>query len=326
MNRKSLHANIATFVACAYPTFAQAAAPAYPERPVRLVLGFAPGGTSDAIARILAPKLHEALGRPWVIDNRGGAAGNIGTEIVARAAPDGHTILLALSSQITVNPLLYKLPVSVEKDLRPVNMFAASQYMLVAHASLKTNSLKEFVEYAKAQKGTLNYASAGAGSPHHLAAELFKLRSGINMTHVPYKGGGPAAAAILGNEVQVLFGSLASLHPHVKTGRIRALGMSGTTRSAQAPEVPTIAESGYPGFDVTSWFGFFVPTGTPAPVVKTIFDTTTRTLALPDVRTPIERVGLEIVTQDARQLAAHIKTETGVWADLLKRVNIGKVD
>lgn len=326
MNRKSLHAIIVTFVACAYPAFAHAAAPVYPERPVRLVLGFAPGGTSDAIARILAPKLHEALGKPWVVDNRGGASGNIATEIVARATPDGHTILLALSSFITVNPLIFKLPVNVDKDLQPVTMLAASQYMLVAHASLKTSTLKEFIEHAKAQKGALNYASAGAGSPHHLAAELLKLRAGISMTHVPYKGGGPAAAAILGNEVQVLFGSLASLHPHVKTGRIRALGMSGLTRSPQAPEVPTVAESGFPGFDVTSWFGLFMPAGAPAPIVKTVHDTTTRLLAMPDVRTPIERVGLDIMNLDGKHLAAQIKTETATWSDLLKRVNIGKID
>ncbi len=322
-------AALIALAACAWAPLAQAAAPAqvnFPERPIRLVLGFAPGGTSDTIARIIVPKFHEMLGKPWVIDNRGGAAGNIGAEIVARATPDGHTILFALGSQITVNPLIYKLAFSVEKDLQPVNRFTDSQYMLVTHATLKLGTLKEFVEYAKAQKGALNYASAGAGSPHHLAAELFKLRAGIGMTHVPYKGGGPASAAILGNEVHALFGSLASLHPHVKSGRIKALGMTGLKRSTQAPEVPTIAESGYPGFDVTSWLGFFVPAGTPRHITKIIFDTTARTLAIPEIRTPVERAGVEIVNMDADQLAAHIRAETRVWAELLKRVNLGKVD
>lgn len=299
-----------------------AASPGYAERPVRLVLGFAPGGTSDALARVLTPKLNDALGRPWIVDNRAGASGNLSTEIVARANPDGHTVLLALSSQITASPLLYKLPFDVEKDLRAVILIASSQYMLVTHPSVKANTVKEFVEAAKSQRGALNYASVGIGSPHHLAAELFKLRAGINMTHVPYKGGGPASAALLGNEVQVLFGSLASLLPHVKTGRIKALGMTGTARSTEAPDVPTIAESGFPGFEVTSWFGFLVPARTPERVVNTLYETTARILAMPDVRAAAGRVGLEVVAKDPRQFASHIKTETRTWADVIKRANI----
>lgn len=299
-----------------------ASAPAYPQRPVRLVLGFAPGGTSDALARTITPRLFEALGHPWVVDNRSGASGNLSTEIVAKANPDGHTVLLALSSQITTSPLLYKLPFNVGKDLRPVALLASSQYMLVVHPSVKANNIKEFVAVAKAQRGALNYASVGIGSPHHLGAELFKMRAGIGMTHVPYKGGGPASAAILANEVQVLFGSLASLHPHVKTGRIKALGMTGTSRSTEAPEVPTIAESGFAGFDVTSWFGFLVPAGTPDHTVNTIHATTAKILAMPDVREAAGRVGLEVVVKGSQELAAIIKTETAMWAELIRNANI----
>jgi tripartite-type tricarboxylate transporter receptor subunit TctC len=299
-----------------------AVSPGYPARPVRLVLGFAPGGTSDALARVLTPKLQDALGRPWVVDNRGGASGNVATEIVARASPDGHTVLLALSSQITTSPLLYKLSFDVQKDLRPVILIASSQYMLVTHPSVKATNIKEFIEVAKSQRGALNYASVGIGSPHHLAAELFKLRAGIDMTHVPYKGGGPASAAVLANEVQVLFGSLASLHPHVKAGRIRALGMTGTSRSTEAPEVPTIAESGFPGFDVTSWFGFLVPAHTPDAIVTTLYATTARIFAMPEVREAATRVGLEGVVEDPKQFAAHIRNETRVWADVIRKANI----
>lgn len=299
-----------------------AAASAYPERPVRLVLGFPPGGTSDTMARVITPRLHTALGQPWVIDNRGGAAGNIATEIVVRANPDGHTVLLALSSMITVSPTLYTLPFNVDKELRPVTLLASSQYMLVTHPSIKSSTVKQFIEVAKARQGKLNYASAGIGSPHHLAGELFKLRARVDMTHVPYKGGGPASAAVLGNEVQALFGSIASLIPHVKAKRINALAVTGPSRSASIPEIPTIAESGFPGFDVSSWQGFLVPAGTPQHIVNSIHETTAKILAMSDVREALGRIGLEIIAKDPKQFAAHIRTETRVWTELIKSANI----
>lgn len=305
-----------------FGTALAAAAPAYPERPVRLVLGFPPGGTSDALGRIIAPKLHEALGFPWVVDNRPGAAGNYAVGIVANATPDGHTVLLALSTALTVSPTLFKLPFSVEKDLQPVIVMTFAPYLFVTHASVKANSVKEFVDLAKAQPGKLDYASVGVGSPHHLAAELFMARAGINMVHVPYKGGGPASLAVLGNEVQALFGSLPSLLPHVKTGRIKALGVTGSARSAVAPEVPTIAESGFPGYKVTSWHGLLVPARTPERIVKTIYVATLKILEMPDVRQAIQRNGLEIETNDPKQFAARIKAEAAFWANVIKSANI----
>jgi tripartite-type tricarboxylate transporter receptor subunit TctC len=211
---------------------------AYPVRPIRLLVPFPPGGGADTLSRIVTPKLSAALGQQWVIDNRGGAAGNIATETVAKAAPDGYTLLLDFSTALTVNPSLYKLPFDVIKDLQPIALLAGAQYMLVVHPSVKADNIKEFIELVKANPGKLNYASAGVGSPLHLAAELFKYRGGLNIVHVPYKGGGPAAAAVLGGEAQVLFGSFASSYPHVKSGRLKGLAVTGLKRSPVAPEIP----------------------------------------------------------------------------------------
>lgn len=299
-----------------------AAVSGYPERPVRLVVGFAPGGTTDTLARIFTPRFNEALGRPWVVDNRSGASGNLATEIVARSNPDGHTVLLALSTSLTVSPTLYKLPVDVEREIQPVAMIAAAQYVLVVNASVKATSVKELIDLAKAQPAKLNYASAGVGSPHHLAAELFKSRAGVEMTHIAYKGGGPAAAAILGNEVQLAFGSQPSLLAHIRSGRVRALGTTGLSRSGELPDVPPIAEAGLPGFDVTSWYGFVVAAKTPEPIVRLLYETTLRILKQPDVSEAIRRQGLDVATKGPKELSAYVKTETAVWAKVIKAANI----
>ena len=299
-----------------------AAAPVYPERPVRLVIGFAPGGTADTFARILTPRLHEALGQPWVVDNRSGASGNIATEIVARSNPDGYTVLLVLSTSLTVSPTLYKLPINVDADLQPVILLANAQYVLVVHPSIKANTVNDLVGFAKAQPGKLSYGSAGIGSPHQLAAELMKTRAGINMVHVPYKGGGPASTALLSNEVQVLFGSLSSLLPYVKSGRLKALGVTGLSRSSVLPETPTIAESGLPDFEVTSWFGLLVAARTPGAIVRTLYDTSNSILKMPDVNVAIRRVGLEVSTKEPEQFKAYIKAETDVWAKVIKAAGI----
>ncbi len=232
---------------------AQGAEPSYPTRPVRLLVPFAPGGGADAISRIITPKFHDLLGQPWVVDNRGGAAGNLAAETVARAAPDGHTVFMGFATTLTVNPSLYKLPYSVEKDFQPVTLLATTQYILVIHSSVPANSLKELIALARQKPGSLNYSSGGIGTPLHLAAELFQKRAGVKMVHLAYKGGGPAAAALLAGEAQVLFGSVASSIQHVKSGRLKALATTGTKRSKVVPELPTMIESGFPGFDVGSW-------------------------------------------------------------------------
>lgn len=294
----------------------------YPTRPVRLLVPFAPGGGADTLSRIITPKLHDALGQPWVVDNRGGAAGNIAAETVARAAPDGHTVFMGFNTVLTVNPSLYKLPYSVEKDLQPVTLLATAQYILVLHPSVSANTLKEFIALARQKSGLFNYASAGVGSPLHLAAELFKKRAGINMVHLAYKGGGPAAAAVLAGEAQVLFASVASSLPQVKAGRLKALATTGAKRSRVAPELPTIAESGFQGFDVSSWYALLVPAGTSPAIVDRIRGAAMKAVELPDVQEAMSRQGLEVETSTPQQLAARIKSETAVWAGVIKEAGI----
>ena len=309
---------IAALIACT----ATAADEAYPVRPIRLLVPFPPGGGADTLGRIITPKLSSAMGQQWVIDNRGGAAGNLATEVVAHAVPDGYTLLLDFSTALTVNPSLYKLPFDVIKAFQPICMIASAQYMLVVHPSVKVDSIKDFIEYAKANPGKLNYASAGVGSPLHLAAELFKYRGKLNLVHVPYKGGGPAAAAVLGGETQVLFGSFASSYPHVKSGRLKGLAVTGLKRSSVAPEIPTIAESAFPGFDVTAWYGFSAPAKTSPAIIKRIYAETMKALQLPDVKEALSRQGLDESPMDPVQFAAQIKNETALWAKLIKDVGI----
>ncbi len=298
------------------------AADAYPTRPIRMLVPFAPGGGADTLARIITPRLHESMGQAWVVDNRTGAAGNLAAEIVARAAPDGYTTFLGFSTVLTVNPNLYKLPFSMERDLQPVMLMAASQYILVLHASVPATTLKEFIAVAKAKPGAYNYASAGVGSPLHLAAELFQKRAGISMAHISYKGGGPAAASVLGGETQVIFGSVAASMQHVKTGRLKALATTGLKRSKVAPELPTVAEQGFPGFDVTSWYGLLLPAKSPATLVERLRTETSRAIATPDVQQAMSRQGLEPETGTPQELAARIKSETAMWGQVIKEAGI----
>ena len=295
---------------------------AYPTRPIRLLVPFAPGGGSDTTARILSPRLHEAMGQAWVVDNRGGAGGNLAAEIVAKANPDGYTVFLGFNTVLTVNPTLYKLNFSMEKDLAPVTLLATAQNIMVLHQSVPANNLKEFIALAKQKPGGYNFSSGGMGTPLHLAAELFSKRAGIKMVHVAYKGGGPAAAALLGGEVQVLFGSIASSMPHVKTGRLKAFATTGARRSKVAPELPTMIELGFAGFDVGSWYAFLVPTNTPAAVVRRLRDEALRVIAMPEVQQALSRQGLEPETSTPQELAARIKSETATWAQVIKEAGI----
>lgn len=301
-----------------------AGAAEYPQRPVRLLVPFPPGGGSDTLARILAPRLTERMGQTWVVDNRGGAGGNMATEVVATAQPDGHTLLLGFNTALAVNPALYaKLPFDVLQDLQPITKLASAQYVLVVHPSVPAATIGEFIALAKAQPGKLNYSSAGVGSPLHLAAELFKIRAGVDLVHVPYKGGGPAAAALLGGEVQVLFGSVASTLPHVKAGKLKALAVTGAKRAAVAPQLPTIAESGFAGYEVTSWYSLLAPAKTPRAVVMRIYDEALRAVKLPDVQEAFGRQGLDVETSASPEaFAAEIRAETATWAKVIKTAGI----
>ncbi len=309
-------------VAACMSLSAAAADDNYPTRPVRLLVPFAPGGGADALSRIITPKMHDALGQAWVVDNRGGAAGNIAAETVAKAAPDGYTALMGFSTVLTVNPSLYKLPYSVTKDLQPVTLLATAQYILVIHPSVAATNLKDFIALAKQKPGSLNYASAGVGSPLHLAAELFKKRAGIDMAHLAYKGGGPAAVAVLAGEAQVLFASVASSIPQVKAGKLKALATTGTKRSKVVPDLPTIAESGFPGFDVSTWYALLVPARTSAAIVNKIRGAAIKAVALPDVQEAMSRQGLDVETSTPQELAARMSAETAMWAGVIKDAGI----
>jgi tripartite-type tricarboxylate transporter receptor subunit TctC len=297
----------------------QAAETTYPTRPIRLVVGFPPGGGLDTLARIIAPKLGDALGQNWVVDNRSGAGGNLGTELVARANPDGYTVLMALSSQLTVNPSLYKqLPFNVENDLQPVTMLVTAEHILIVHPGVQAKTLQEFVAVARQTPGALRFASAGVGSSLHMAAELLKKRAGIDMVHVPYKGAGPAVTAMLAGECQVLTGTVSSTIQFISAGRLRALASLGARRSNVMPDLPTVAESGYPGFEADAWYGLLVPSRTPGNVVERIRTEALNVLQHPDVQTAMAQQGLAPATSTPAELAARIKRETSTWAGVIR--------
>jgi tripartite-type tricarboxylate transporter receptor subunit TctC len=306
----------------AAPMHAAAGDATYPSRPIRMIVGFPPGGGVDAVARLLCPKLTDALNQNCIVDNRPGAGGNVSSELTARSTPDGHTALVVLSTQLTVNPALYKLSFDVRKDLQPVSLLNWAEHILVIHPSVPARTLKEFVDVAKQKPGALNYASAGIGSSLHMAAELLKKRAGIAMTHVAYKGAGPAVAALLASEVQVLTGTVVSTVAHIKTGRLRALAATGAERSRTLPELPTVAESGYPGFNADAWYALMVPAGTPAAIVERLRAEVHKALASSDVQTAMARQGLNPQPGSPAELANRIKLETAQWAGIIKDAGI----
>jgi tripartite-type tricarboxylate transporter receptor subunit TctC len=295
---------------------------AYPVRPVRVVVASAPGGGLDAVTRIIAPRLHESTGQPWIVDNRSGAGGNVGAEIVARATPDGYTALASTSTLLTVNPSLYKMSFSVEKDLQPITILASGEQVVVVHPSVAAKTIQDLVALAKQKPGALNYASAGTGTAIHLGAELLKLRAGIDITQVPYKGGGPAAAAVVSGEVQVLVGTVASAIPFIQSGRVRALATTGAKRSKLLPDLPTVAESGYPGFEAGLWFAMTMPRGTPKSVVDRVNSETAKVLQQREVESMMSRQGLDPEPSTPAELSARIRKETATWAAVIRKAGI----
>ncbi len=312
----------AVFLPTTAPAAAVKAEANYPTRPIRVVVATAPGGGLDAVTRILAPRLTDSMGQTWVVDNRSGAGGNLGAEIVARASPDGYTVLTSTSTLLTVNPSLYRMPFSVEKDLQPVTVLGAGEQAVVVHPGVAAKTLAEFIALAKQKPGALNYASAGQGTAIHLGAELLKLRTGIELTQVSYKGGGPAAVAVLGGEVQVMVGTVASTIAFIQAGRLRALASTGAKRSRLMPELPTVAESGYPGFEASLWFGMTLPGATPKAIAQRIHHETVKALRYADVQTAMARQGLEPDPGTPAELAARIRRETVTWADVIKKSGI----
>jgi tripartite-type tricarboxylate transporter receptor subunit TctC len=298
-------------------------ADAYPSRPIRFVVGFLPGGPSDTIARVVGAKLTEGLGQQVVIDNRAGAGGNLSAEIVADAQPDGHTILLGTGGPLVIAPVIgQKVGFDPDKDFAAVSKLGDSMSILAAHPSLPANSIKELIAAARAKPNDINYASSGVGTANHLAAELLSSMANIKLTHIPYKGSGAALPALIGGQVKLGFGPLLPAIPHVKAGRLKALGVSGLKRSAGAPDIPTIAEQGLPGYEVNSWYGVFVPSKTPRPVVARLNRELMRVLALPDVKERLSRDGVDPAGSTPEQLHAVVQAEKKLWAKVIKDANI----
>ena len=325
MNRRLFHvASCSVTVATALLlAVSHVIAQAYPQKPVRMLLPFPPGGGTDTLARIILPKLAEVVGQPIVIDYRPGAGGTIAAEIVAKSAPDGYTLFMSSSTVMTTAKSLYsKLALDPIKDFAPIIQLGTSQFILVVNPSVPAKTVSEFVALAKAKPGSLNYASAGIGSPIYLAAELFKSRAGINIVNVAYKGGAPAANSVLAGETQVIFGSIASSLQFVKTGRLRALAVTGLKRSMVAPELPTIAESGFPGFNVPAWSSFEAPAGTPRNIIARLHDDTVRVLRMPGVPELMNKIGYTPTETSPEQLAEIKRTESAMWAKVIKDANI----
>ena len=301
---------------------ASAGAQDYPNKPIRLIVPYPPGGGTDIVARILTEPLTSALGQPIIIDNKGGAAGNVGTDIAAKAPADGYNVLFTLSSH-TINPKLYpKLPFDVEKDFVPISLSAMIPQILVVHPSVPANNVRELIALAKAQPGKLNYASVGTGSPGHIAGELFKLKTGVDIVHVPYKGGGPAVTDTIGGQVQMLFVSMPAAWQHVKSGRLRAIAVTSAKRSVAAPDVPTIMESGVPDFVVDSWYGALAPAKTPAAAVARLQAAFAQALQNPQVREKLLLQGAEAADVTPSEFDRIIRDELAKWDFVIRAANI----
>jgi tripartite-type tricarboxylate transporter receptor subunit TctC len=296
---------------------------AYPSKPVRLLVPFSAGGTTDVLARLVGQKLAESLGQQVIIDNRPGANGNLGTEMVAKAPADGYTIALIFDGTIAINPAVYrKLPFDPQKDLAPIGNVAQLPLIMVVHPGVPARNLAEFVAHAKANPGRINYSSAGPGSTGHLTGELLKVRAGIDLVHISYKGGGQAVQDLLGGQIQMLLTGFPTAEGHLKGGKLRALAFSSAQRVATAPEVPTFAESGYPGFVVASWYGLFAPAGTPREIVRRLNADLNRILQAADVRERLSTLGVEPTGGTPEQFAETIKVDTARWAKVVSDAGI----
>lgn len=299
-----------------------ALAQGYPTKPIRMVVAFAAGGAPDIIGRIVGQKLNESLGQAVIVDNRPGATGNIGAEIVAKANPDGYTLFMATLS-VAISPAFYKsLPFDPVKSFAPVGMVASVPLILVVHPSLPAKSVKELIELAKSRPGAFNYASVGNGSPQHLSAELFNSVAGVKIVHVPYKGGGPATVAVLSGEAHLFFAGMPPALPHVKAGRLRALAVSTAKRSPSAPEVPTVSEAGLPGFDADNWNALLAPHGTPRSIVTRLNRELEKILTQPEIQTRLIHTGAEAAYSTPQELAARITSETVKWSDVARAAGV----
>jgi tripartite-type tricarboxylate transporter receptor subunit TctC len=296
-----------------------AAAAAYPAKPIRFVVAFPPGGGTDIIARSIAQKLSGRLAQQVVVDNRPGAGGNIGTDIVAKSAPDGYTMLMGSAGPLAINASLFaSMPFDPVRDLAPVTLAASTPNVLVVHASLKAATVNELIALAKARPGEINFASSGQGTPAHLAGELLNSMAGVKLVHVPYKGAAPALADLLGGQVQLMFSTMPPALPHVKDGKLRALAVTSLKRSRAMPELPTVDEVALPGFEANTWHGVVVPAGTPAAVVVRLNREIVAILHMPEVVERLSGQGAEALGSTPEEFAAYIKSETLKWAKVVR--------
>jgi len=320
MKRLSMSFVLCAFSALTLFTGTLGAQPAaYPTKPIRFVVPYPAGGPLDAVARLLGQKVAESTGQPVIVENKAGAGGNIGADAVAKAPPDGYTILMGAVATHAINPTLYSsIPYDPVRDFIPVTQVASTPNVLVVNPSVPANNVREFIAYAKTHPGKLNFGSGSTGSAGHLAGELFGAMAGVQMTHVPYKGAAPAMNDLIGGQIQLMFDNLASSLGQVRAGRVRALAVTTARRTALAPELPTIAESGLPGFDISTWFGIFVPARTPREIVERLHSEFTRALAMPEVRDKMLALGAEPVGNRADEFAAYIHAEAEKYARVIK--------
>jgi tripartite-type tricarboxylate transporter receptor subunit TctC len=314
-----MHAKVlAIAAAVAAGTMPGAMAQTWPAKPVRYLVGYAPGGGTDIVARTMGVKLTEMLGQQFVIDNRPGAGGNIATETLIRAPADGYTIMAGNIGPIAVNPSLYKLSFDPLKDLAPVSLLALAPLLIVVHPTLPAKNIKELIALAKREPGKLSYSSAGTGSSNHLAGALFNLLAGVDTVHIPYRGAGPAMVDLLAGQVMLSFVTMPSAMSHIKTGKLRVLAVTSSKRSSIAPEVPTTAEAGLPGHEVSAWYSVVVVTGTPKPVIDRLHGALVKTLQAPEVRDRLIAEGADPIGNTPEEFGAFMIAETAKWAKVVK--------
>ena len=294
-------------------------AQSYPSKSIRYVVPYAPGGSTDIVARVLALKLSEAMGQQVVVDNRPGAGGAIGADIVAKSPPDGYTMVTAVTSIMAINQFLYrKLPYDPEKDFAPVTQVGSLPLILVIHPSLLAKNVREFIAIAKAKPGQLNYGSSGVGTATHMTTELFKAMAGVDLVHIPYKGSGQVMGDVIGGQLALIFDQIVSSLPHVQGGKLRMLAITSAKRFPSLPDLPTIAESGVPGYESISWAGVAVPAGTPKEIVARLHAEIVKVLAMPDIRERFLRDGIETIGSTPEQFSEHIRRERIKWAKVVK--------
>jgi tripartite-type tricarboxylate transporter receptor subunit TctC len=302
-----------------------AGAQGYPEKPIRVILSVPAGATPDVTARLVTPGLASVLGQPLVVDNRGGAGGLIGAEIVAKAAPDGYTLFISSSGALTILPHLRKVPYDTLRDFTPISLISVGPFVLITHPSVPAKTVKELIALAKAQPGKLNYASAGSGVANHLAMELFKQMAGVDITHVPYKGAPQAVTDVLAGHMNMMFNSIAPIVGHIRAGRVRVLGIASAKRSPQLPEVPTISEAGVAGFEAENWFGMFAPAKTPQRIIARLNEAVVKVVRSPEIQSQFAALGADAVGNSPEEFAAFVRRDMERYAKVV-RISGAKVD